>query len=420
MAIPTARMAEDGRAELDRLLFEADNLILIESQAPESDAGASQQFSATRREELDFLLRQADTVARAVEDTFSAPKDELRSQQSSQLRTELDSLLRQADTVACSSSSTLAASGEPVPSQPTIHDDHQLSGRASRDDANVVPIVERGSSPAASVEPPSLTSETQGTTPAPSALQIATGGPQETPCDDAYASPPRLLPAPSAPIRAGDVRLLHLEPMDGVAEELGEQHAERGRPCAVALNSSCIAVGTSRGHILLYERAGHTLSTVLEPSAPRPSSSVIKTSLSSSLPSSLASSFFGSLASSDSTAAASGGGGVRGPVGDATDAVTAVQVSESGALLLAGHASGRLVLWDVSSGSILKEGLELHVCSPSSPTALDHAPDGLQPQPLTVLQPSKPLAQRVSQRPACSPLVRADRGDCPPALSPSQ
>ena len=59
-------MAEDGRAELDRLLFEADNLILIESQAPESDAGASQQFSATRREELDFLLRQADTVARAT------------------------------------------------------------------------------------------------------------------------------------------------------------------------------------------------------------------------------------------------------------------------------------------------------------------------------------------------------------------
>ena len=42
------------------------------------------------------------------------------------------------------------------------------------------------------------------------------------------------------------------------------------------------------------------------------------------------------------------------------DAVTALQLPEISEIMLAGHASGRVVLWDVVAGVVLKEVTDVH------------------------------------------------------------
>ena len=48
------------------------------------------------------------------------------------------------------------------------------------------------------------------------------------------------------------------------------------------------------------------------------------------------------------------------PLVMAACATQALQLAEGSELLLAGHASGRVVLWDVMTGVVLKEVTDLH------------------------------------------------------------
>ena len=58
----------------------------------------------------------------------------------------------------------------------------------------------------------------------------------------------------------------------------------------------------------------------------------------------------------------SGGGGSGGSTSAPTDGVTCVRLSDSSTSpqLIVGHASGRLVLWDLATSAVLKECTDLH------------------------------------------------------------
>lgn len=144
--------------------------------------------------------------------------------------------------------------------------------------------------------------------------------------------------------------LLHVATLDAMAEEASES-LERGRPTAVALHASHVAVGMSRGGVLLFDRRQNLQTMLWEPRRPyHPSSSSLSSSFASSL---LGSSSLGSSL------------GVRGTTpGASVDAVTALRIAEgTGGFLLAGHHSGRLVLWDLNQKTVLKECNELHGAS---------------------------------------------------------
>ena len=145
--------------------------------------------------------------------------------------------------------------------------------------------------------------------------------------------------------------MLRVESLEAFAAEMAA-HLDRGRPVAICIQPTGdhVAVGTSHGHVLIYHRKQDTLQSLLLASAQRPSASVTG---------SLASSFFGSLSSSSSSSNKHYGGRGGGGTG-AVDPISALQLSESSGLLLAGHASGRLVLWDTVASTILKETIELH------------------------------------------------------------
>ena len=99
-----------------------------------------------------------------------------------------------------------------------------------------------------------------------------------------------------------------------------------GRPAVIALHSSFLAVATSRGLILIFDRQQQLKITLAQ------------------------------VADAVADGAA------------AHDAVTALAFSTESELLVAGHASGRLVLWDVMTGQTLKvvegahEAAVRHLC----------------------------------------------------------
>ena len=164
------------------------------------------------------------------------------------------------------------------------------------------------------------------------------------------------------------LELLRVVPLEQMAKEVAD-HLERGRPTAIAMNASCVAVGTSHGHVLVFDRrqtlrttlwlyggaGGPTASTVAPPTAaPSWASSAPRTSLGSTLSSTLSSKFIGAGAS------ISGAKPSAGTPGPAIDAVSAVRLAENTSLLLVGHASGALVLWDLATVTILKACPSLH------------------------------------------------------------
>jgi hypothetical protein len=164
------------------------------------------------------------------------------------------------------------------------------------------------------------------------------------------------------------LELLRVVPLEQMAKEVAD-HLERGRPTAIAMNASCVAVGTSHGHVLVFDRrqtlrttlwlyggaGGPTASAVAPPTAaPSWASSAPRTSLGSTLSSTLSSKFIGAGAS------ISGAKPSAGTPGPAIDAVSAVRLAENASLLLAGHASGALVLWDLATVTILKACPSLH------------------------------------------------------------
>ena len=120
--------------------------------------------------------------------------------------------------------------------------------------------------------------------------------------------------------------LLHVASLDRMTNEISS--SLRGKPNCLALHPSSVAIGMSLGHILLFDRS-HCLQAVLHSTPPPPSRSLLNSALASS-------------------------------IGTRIDSVTCVRLSEGASLLLAGHASGRLVLWDTATGTVLKDCTDLH------------------------------------------------------------
>ncbi len=148
--------------------------------------------------------------------------------------------------------------------------------------------------------------------------------------------------------------LVRVDVAEAVTKQLA-RHAQYtshgpGLPTALAIHPSFVAVGTRRGLVLLFDPAHGAVKAVLgsttaastvPPGAPTTAGSSSSSS-SSSVP------------TTSATAAAAA---------DAAEAVTALDVSRvSGQehFLVAGHASGRVVLWDTAKGSALKALPDAH------------------------------------------------------------
>ena len=138
--------------------------------------------------------------------------------------------------------------------------------------------------------------------------------------------------------------LLHVSPLDNMSSELTEQH-ERGRPTAIALHQWFVAVGTSHGHVLVYDRKQYALKAILTMPPPRSSARA-------SLSSSLSSSFFRTRQPASPAS----------PAPTPVDPITALQMSDGETwFVLAGHRSGRLVLWEIgATATVLKDCTDLH------------------------------------------------------------
>ena len=302
------------RDDMDRLLRQANSLTCSTADSPE----LSEQISmAESRAELDQLLQQADNLVGASPmpprlAVFNPPEAH---------KTELDTLLRQADSLA-----SMRLPNE-SPSLPTIR------GASS--------AVRTTAAHALSVPPSSSAID-------PTMRRHIAAAPASS--RDGAPSPARLA--------RSDMSVLRAEGLEAMATEVSE-YAGRGRPTAICVHARWVAVGTSHGHVGLFDRRDVWRSWLLASSA-RPAASVS---------SSLASSLLGSLALASSHAVASCAASSSHVAGDdptgkssaVADPVTAVQLAKGGGLLLAGHASGRLVLWGVDECALLKDGgVELH------------------------------------------------------------
>ena len=280
---------------------------------------------SNNREELDKLLRQADSLSLPTTANSGSPLPDDELFATGDRRAELDLLLRQADTLAAA---TTPESEQPRKLEPLI-----VSGAAA-------------SSSAPAAAPP------VDSVPAAEAAEhrVLSAGRRRFPSSMGVLR--RLAASAGSSTNDGDASMLRVESLEAFAAEMAA-HLDRGRPVAICMQPAGdhVAVGTSHGHVLIYHRKQDTLQSLLLASAQRPSASVTG---------SLASSFFGSLSSSSSSSNKHYGGGGGGGGTGAVDPISALQLSESSGLLLAGHASGRLVLWDTVASTILKETIELH------------------------------------------------------------
>jgi hypothetical protein len=140
--------------------------------------------------------------------------------------------------------------------------------------------------------------------------------------------------------------LVRVDGIEAVSKQLA-RHAQYvshgpGLPTALAVHPSFVAVGTRRGLVLLFDPAHGAVRAVLGSS----------TTTTAPVPPGTPTSGSGSGASPAVPTAA-----------DAAEAVTALDVSRAPGqehFLVAGHASGRVVLWDALKGSALKALPDAH------------------------------------------------------------
>ena len=165
----------------------------------------------------------------------------------------------------------------------------------------------------------------------------------------------------------GGEALLRLETFPALNSQLGapETQREAGRATVLATHRRFVAVGTSFGLVLVFDRPTEPSEQVLlvtlgEAAAPAAGA------LGGALPPSqgLADSVLGFGQTLLETAAGSLGAAAPPPPGPllGRDAVSALQLSAASEHLVAGHASGRLVLWDVLSRTPIRVLTDVHVC----------------------------------------------------------
>ena len=278
----------------------------------EEGSGSASQSDQSEQEAAD--------LQKILDEDDSELFDALHDISQAERRAELDRLLEQADALAAPTKSSLsgeqAFAGDDVPSS----DDGGVDESEAREPA----AAEQHAASAAAAA-------------AAAASCASAGSCSHVPPAAASDQPPAF-----RWIHRGVASLLHTATLDVMAAEVAET-LERGRPTALAIHTTCVAVGMSRGGVLVYDRR-QSLRTILWDES-RPARSTT----------SLASSLLG--ASVGGLGLGSGGGHAAAPLGAASlDAVTAVRILDGPpTMLLAGHASGRLVLWDLASAAVLKE-----------------------------------------------------------------
>ena len=328
--------------------------LLLSDQASSSCSASADEDSNDL--DLKKILEEVDDAPMPEAWSFSSPE---------RRRAELDELLEKADELARSAPASRDLSGliaSPAPDE-LMAENRASSCQAAWDAACDAGAGVIGEAETAAASHRSGTGIVRSLSDAEAAEQRALRGEAGN----------RVLPA-SLRSRAGTssaaerhrlgLGLLRVAALERMADEVGE-HLERGRPTAIALHANFVAVGTSFGHVLIFDRR-QTLQTTLWLHAG--AGAAASTSLSASLASSLTSSFIAGRRPAPSVS-------MPGPV---VDAVTALRMAEGSSLLLCGHMSGAVVLWDVSSGAILKECPSLHDASishirfmhPSRPHAL--------------------------------------------------
>ena len=342
--------ASDDAAHADILL----ERILAEDGNDDAVLTADREvLSAERRAELDLLLQQADMLARPSGDSRSSSRP---------------------GSLSCSDAGALEAALANVRQE----DDLRRSCHPSPSSA-VGGAANSAAMPGGPTEPPN-------------ALHAPLG-----------------MPAPLEPPSErlgrrwlGGGGLLHIASLDGMAAQVGGgagAHLDRGQPTAIALHPLYVAVGTSRGHVAIFDRR-QSLQAVLTSAPARAVSSGMQ---------SLSSSFLGRAALGG---VGSGGGGSGGSTSAPTDSVACLRLSDSptSPQLLVGHASGRLVLWDLATSAVLKECTDLHDASvlhlrflhPSKPNCLTVGACRAAPTPRLV-----PPAPMRAPRPSSASTARA-------------
>ena len=176
--------------------------------------------------------------------------------------------------------------------------------------------------------------------------------------------------------RALGLGLLRVISHERMAAEFAP-HLERGRPTALAVHADTLCVGSTLGHVLVFSvRNGSHRGTLWLHGGGGGGSGRSASGVSGggayaastgpgAPPAARASPFSSSLSSTLSSSLAASLGGRRGvapppAASPAVDAVTAVRINDGGGLVLVGHASGALVLWDLHAHALLKACPSLH------------------------------------------------------------
>eukprot|EP00966_Prymnesium_polylepis_P028756 666500-Prymnesium_polylepis.1 len=277
-------------------------------------------------------------------------------------REELDLLLRRADEAldsprnSCSASEPPTVDGALPATSTTLSAEDARAGGEGEEEARRPPSLPADSDAIGAANQPSASASSGAVRTGAEALRGIAAAEAELhslrSCGDRRVLSP--LREQHGTDRRQRLGLLKLETLEGINATLRAERTVRtsGRPTAIALHPQCIAVGTSFGHVHIFDRKDQALRITLgvepgtgasAPGAPLGNARA-RTGGAARMIQGLSAAAVAATLSAGAVTSAS----TISSLERDRDALTALQLAEGSDLLLAGHASGRVVLWDVA------------------------------------------------------------------------